>query len=67
MRKLSVVYISHKWSRLPHQIESGKQPIKQKQCRIMYHFQKDFDKTFKDMLTSSKTRPSTSAWASPLR
>jgi len=43
------------------------EPIKQKQRRIMYHFQNDFDKVLEDMIKSGKVRPSKSGWASPLR
>ena len=52
-----------------HQIKvkPGTEPIKQKQRRIMHHFQKDFDKTLDDMIKSGKIQESRSGWASPLR
>jgi hypothetical protein len=48
-------------------VKQGTEPIKQKQRRIMYHFQNDFDKVLEDMIKSGKVRPSKSGWASPLR
>ncbi len=34
---------------------------------MMFHFQKEFDKTLDDLLKTGKVVPSTSGWASPLR
>ena len=48
-------------------VKEGTTPIKQKQRRIMYHFQKDFDKVLDEMLKSGKISESKSGWASPLR
>ena len=49
-------------------IKPGTEPIKQKQRRIMHHFQKDFDKVLDDMLEAGKIEECTdSGWASPLR
>ena len=48
-------------------VKPGVEPIKQKQRRIMYHFQKDFDKVLNEMIKSGKISESTSGWASPLR
>jgi hypothetical protein len=45
----------------------GTAPIKQKEKRIAYQYQDEFDKILDDLLASKKVRPSYSAWASPLR
>ena len=48
-------------------VKPGTEPIKQKQRRIMYHFQNDFNKVLDDMIKSGKIQESKSGWASPLR
>ncbi len=48
-------------------IKPNIEPIKQKQRKIMFHFQKEFDKTLDDLLKTGKVIPSTSGWESPLR
>ena len=48
-------------------VKPNTEPIRQKQRRIMHHFQKDFDKVLDDMIKSGKISESKSGWASPLR
>ena len=48
-------------------VKPNTEPIRQKQRRIMNHFQKDFDKVLDDMIKSGKISESKSGWASPLR
>ena len=48
-------------------IKPNTEPIRQKQRKIPFNYQTEFDALLNDMLASGKIRPSTSGWASPLR
>ncbi|BHF67842.1 hypothetical protein SprV_0301087100 [Sparganum proliferum] len=52
---------------LQHTIDTGSaRPIRQPPRRVPVHFQKQLEKTIKDMLDKHVIRPSSSPWASPI-